>query len=361
MFLNGIDFLVESSKNNSNIKILNASIKSGKLSHAYLFYGRDMELLTGLALNFAASVNCEKNGCGKCRVCSNTIKGIYENLMVVEAEGNFITIDMVAEIQKFMGISSYSSGYKICIIKEAELMNRPAANRMLKTLEDPPDERSIFVLLTEDISGLLPTITSRCIIFEWDLSGPEELKLNIDRGFLKGMITDGLKKIMEERGNYKYSLDLSIRILDFLRENIPEESEMLEQQLVDYRNTGATSAEVKKFEANLRARIKRKKDKYYNLGINMVFDIITAWLEDLLTVKLGADGRSLNFPDDYSFIREHKGAHDDSMIFGLIKDIEKNRSYLKFSIYHELALDSIFLKLQAGSSIKSKKSKVKLR
>jgi DNA polymerase-3 subunit delta' len=361
MLLSGIDFLAESSKNNSNIKIINASIRSGNLSHAYLFYGRDMEMLTEIALNFAASVNCEENGCGKCRICANTLKGLYENLIIVEAEGNFITIDRVAEIQKFMGISAYSSGYKVCIIKEADLMNRTAANRMLKTLEDPPDERSIFILLTEDISGLLPTITSRCIIFEWDFSGPEELKLNIDPDSLNEMITGGLKKILDEPGNYKVSLDLSVKVLDFLEENAPDDSGSFKQQLADYRNTGATAAEIKKFESSLRARSRRKKDKYNNLGINMVFDIITAWLEDMLTVKLGADGKSMNFPDEYSYCKEHKDFLDERWIYNLLKDIERNRSYLKFSIYHEIALDSIFLQLQSRGSIKGKKSKVELR
>jgi hypothetical protein len=93
----------------------------------------------------------------------------------------------------------------------------------------------------------------------------------------------------------------------------------------------------------------------------MVFDIITAWLEDMLTVKIGADEESLNYPGDYVFLREHKDSVDDVWIYSLLKDIEKNRSYLRFSIYHELALDSIFLQLQAGRSIKSKKSKVELR
>jgi len=320
-----------------------------------------MELLTGLALNFAASINCEKNGCGKCRICSNTIKGLYENLMIVEAGGNFITMDKVAEIQRFMSISSYSSGYKICIIKEADLMNRTAANRMLKILEDPPDDRSIFILLTEAIYGLLPTITSRCIIFEWDFSGPDELKLNVDPGSLNEMVTGGIKKILDDCGNYRTSLDLSVKILDFLKENISDDSDSIEQQLMDFRNTGATTAEVKKFESNLRVRSKRKRDKYFNLGINLVFDIITAWLEDMLVVKLGVDGKSLNFPADYDFIHEHRDFLDDRRIYVLLKDIEKNRSYLKFSIYHELALDNIFLQLQAGNSIKSKKNKVELR
>ncbi len=359
MLLNDVGFLADTGRNDSNLKIINASIKSGNLSHAYLFYGRDTELLAELALFFAASINCEKNGCGNCRNCSNTLKGIHENMIIVEAEGNFITIDRVVEIQRFMSVSPYSEGYKVCIIKEADLMNRTAANRMLKTLEDPPDDRSIFILLTEDISGLLPTITSRCIIFEWDLCGKEELKLDIDPESLRRLVIEGIKKMMDDFRNYSICLDLSIKILDFLKENIKDGSDSFEKHLMDFRNTGATSGEVKKFENSLRSRIKRKQDKYCNLGINMVFDIITAWLEDMLAVRLGGSESSMNYKDSLSFISSHMDYFENEKIYDLLKGIEKNRSYLKFSIYQELALDNIFLQIQAlGSNIKEQKTRI---
>ncbi|MBM3705860.1 MAG: hypothetical protein FJW66_04975, partial [Actinobacteria bacterium] len=132
MLFDEINFLSENTKNKSNLKVIKSSVTSGKLSHAYLFAGNDMDCLSDIALLFAASVNCEKKGCGKCRVCSNTVKGIYENLLIVEPEGSILTMDKVLQIQKFVSTSAYTEGKKICIIREADLMNREAANRILK-------------------------------------------------------------------------------------------------------------------------------------------------------------------------------------------------------------------------------------
>jgi hypothetical protein len=350
MLLDNIDFLAESSRNKSNLNILKNSLRTKNISHAYMFCGSNIELLSRLALLFAASINCEQDGCAKCRVCENTLKGIHSNILTVEPEGNYITMDKVIEIQEFMSRSSYSAGYKICIIKEADLMNKTAANRILKTLEDPPDEKSIFIVITENIKRIIPTIISRCIIFEWDLINKEDLRSNIDAEALNRLVIDGIKKMIADKKNYSIPLDLSGNIIGFLKERMPAKDEESDRKLMELRNTGATDEAVKRFEKSLKTRWKRVQDKYFNLGINMVFDIITAWFEDMLSVRLGADKKSLNYPDSYDFIKDKAYFINDKRIYGCLKNIEKNRYYLKFSIYHELALDTIFLNLQASVS-----------
>src|SRR4030042_3106245 len=132
--LENIDFLTEENVNRSNIKLLSKMIESGSVSHAYLFNGNNTELLYRLALSFAASVNCAQKGCGNCIVCRNTIKGVYPNVLVIEPEGNILRIEEIARLKKFMGLSSYIHGKKICIIKESATMNQEARNRLLKTL-----------------------------------------------------------------------------------------------------------------------------------------------------------------------------------------------------------------------------------
>ena len=154
MLLEKIGFLADTKRNKSNLRVLADSIKSARISHAYLFYGNDVEMLYELALAFAASINCDKGGCGDCRVCRNTLKGLHENLYIVEPEGNVITVDMVSEIQRSMSFVVNSEGFKISIIKETHLMREDAASRFLKTLEDPPDEKSIFILLTDDLAAI---------------------------------------------------------------------------------------------------------------------------------------------------------------------------------------------------------------
>jgi len=82
------------------------------------------------------------------------------------------------------------------------------------------------------------------------------------------------------------------------------------------------------------------------LGINRVFDIITAWLEDILSVKSGADLTVLNYSLNYEIIVKNVKFVKIEKIFKLLEIIENNRNYLKYSIYPELALDNIFLQMQ---------------
>jgi len=347
MLLDDFAYLSDSSKNRSNLKILNYSIDSGSLSHAYIFCGYSMDLLFNIAISFAASVNCENNGCGLCNVCKNTKKGVYENIIILEPEGNNITIDRVTELQRFMSISAYSAGYKICIMKEADLLNREAANRLLKTLEDPPDDRSIFVLLTEDLPSILPTVASRCIIFEWDLKGSGNGKaLSMDDGRLKEIIDKGIKDILADNNDYRGCLNLAFQVMDFLKDNFDAGDDAHRDQVEMYKNTGAAKSEIKKLEDAIKAKNKRKMNKFTNLGINIVFDIITAWLEDILAVSRGASREAINMPGNFDFIVKNFRQLDSARAFGLMDIIEKNRKYLKYSIYPGLSLDNIFLQLK---------------
>ncbi|MBM3706949.1 MAG: hypothetical protein FJW69_01200 [Actinobacteria bacterium] len=378
MILDNTGYFVENRRNSSNLKILKASLETGNLSHAYFFNGSNIELLEKLALCFAASINCELKGCGDCRICKNTVKGFYQNLIVIEPEGNILTIDKIIQLQRFMGISSYLPGKKICIIKEADLMNREASNRLLKTLEDPPDNESIFILLSEDIKAVLPTIVSRCIVFEWDFLQGSEINLNIDMKPLKEIVDNGIKDIIEHLSvfkcdeenagsirrigncatyegfngyvkrignNFNAVLKISIDILDFLKNSLSNDDEYIKTEVQKLKSAGASAAELKKFEESLRAKNRRKKNKYYSLGINKVFDIITAWLEDIVSIKSGADMSVLNYSSNYDLINRNVKFVKIEKVFKLLETIENNRGYLKYSIYTELSLDNIFLQM----------------
>ena len=104
------------------VKTLTNALLMGMVSHAYLFYGNSIELLYRLALAFSASINCAAGGCGSCNICKNTLKGVYSNIAVIEAEGNILRIDEIAKLQRFMNVSSYNPGKKICIIKELSVI-----------------------------------------------------------------------------------------------------------------------------------------------------------------------------------------------------------------------------------------------
>jgi DNA polymerase III delta prime subunit len=371
MLLDSIDFLQKNNRNAANLKILRQSLETGSLSHAYLFCGSNIEYLSKLALFFASSINCEQNGCGTCNICLNTLKEIYPNLLMIEADGIILTKEKVVDLQKFASMSAHNTGKKICIVKEVELMNKEASNRFLKTLEDPPDANSIFILLSEDLSGILPTIASRCSVFEWDFIHKSSDDDKIGNSLITDKLNDGIRKVLKQHrssnnvksseihvsaadtsnnnannGNPVFVLMLSMDLVDILKQESLTRDTDWQELASKIKSTGATASEIKKIEEKIKTKNKRMADKYYNLGINNVFDIISAWLEDIIAVRLGASREALNNGENYAIISQTAVDLKIEKAFRLLEDIENTRNYLKYSIYTELALDNILLKLQ---------------
>lgn len=342
-----LKFLLEDNTNQSNIKLLSRTIEEGHVSHAYLFAGNDMGQLHSLALSFSACINCREGGCGHCNVCKTTIGGIHPNVFVVEPEGNILRIEEISSLQRFMGMSAYGPGRKICIIKEAELMNGEAANRLLKTLEDPPDPGSVFILLSEDTTIMLPTIVSRCLVYKWkfefDKSKDGETEFHVLEKYLDG----GLKKIIDDDEIKPPVLDLSLRILEISKKMEASLKSNMEKEVSHIKDSGYAKEDINRYLTALKSKHKRQLAKFKKLGISRVFDIISAWLEDIISVKMGMGRKDLNFEKNHTFINNRlKGIRIED-ILKLMESIEGNRMYLGYLINPELALDNIFLQVKS--------------
>jgi DNA polymerase-3 subunit delta' len=337
-----LEFLIDDSANQSNINLLSAMVREDHISHAYLFTGNNIEQLHRMALVFAASINCKKGGCGNCGICSNIIKGVHPNILVVEPEGKILRVEEIAVLQRFMGMSAYGPGRKICIIKEAELMNAEAGNRLLKTLEDPPDPESVFILLTEDTSVMLPTILSRCLVYKWDLEFEDDSEKKKEFKVLEKYIDDGIKEIMSGDSLGVSLLDLSIRILEILKKMEAGLKAGLEKEVDQIKGSGYAKEDIDRYTKILRSRHKRQLSKFNKLGISRVFDIISAWLEDIISVEMGAGREDLNFKKNYEFINNRLKGIKTEKILKTMEKIEKNRLHLGYSLNPELALDNIF-------------------
>ena len=137
-----------------------------RLSHAYLFTGPAQVGKTTLARAFAQAILCETQAgtpCGACRVCQRIAAGRYPDVQLVIAEKNTIQIDQVRALQIAAALSPLEGAYRIFIIREIERATPPAANALLKTLEEPPPQ-VILLLTSAHRDQLLPTILSRCQI-----------------------------------------------------------------------------------------------------------------------------------------------------------------------------------------------------
>ena len=165
-------------KDDIAVKSLTNSLKSNKLSHAYLVVSEDSLYCDEFILQFVKAVFCLDNNskdfknCGKCKNCTSIEHNNYVDFYKVDTETS-IKKEEIQLLKKEFSIKSYY-GKKIYWIKDIEKMTDQAANSLLKFLEEP-EEDIIAILSCKNTSAILPTIISRCQQIK--LVGKKEEKL----------------------------------------------------------------------------------------------------------------------------------------------------------------------------------------
>ncbi len=147
--------------------LLQRAIERDRVPHAYLFSGPVGAPMGDTALALACALNCQTNrgqGCGECDACSKIIAGIHPDVVTLVREGaaQIVPIENVRnQVIARVGLPPHEAEVRVFIVEEATALAPPAANALLKTLEEPP-QRTLFVLCTTAPEQLLPTIRSRC-------------------------------------------------------------------------------------------------------------------------------------------------------------------------------------------------------
>ncbi|MBO4612294.1 MAG: DNA polymerase III subunit gamma/tau [Bacteroidaceae bacterium] len=149
--------------------LLNA-IRTGKLAHAYLFCGPRGVGKTTCARIFAKTINCQNLGangepCGVCESCRAFEEGRSMNIHELDAASNN-SVDDIRELIDQVRIPPQIGRYKVFIIDEVHMLSQQAFNAFLKTLEEPP-HYVIFILATTEKHKILPTILSRCQVYDF--------------------------------------------------------------------------------------------------------------------------------------------------------------------------------------------------
>ena len=151
------------------VRILKNAIKNNRVAHAYLFAGPRGVGKTTIARILAKALNCknprEGEPCGECEHCKEIDKGIFPDLIEMDAASNR-GIDDIRSLKEAVNYKPIKGKHKVYIIDEAHMLTKEAFNALLKTLEEPP-QNTTFVLCTTEYDKIIPTILSRCqrIIF----------------------------------------------------------------------------------------------------------------------------------------------------------------------------------------------------
>ena len=150
---------------------LKNSIHNGKLAHAYLFCGPRGVGKTTCARIFAKTITCltptpDGESCGHCESCAAFDQGRSLNIHELDAASNN-SVEDIRELIKQVQIPPQTGRYKVFIIDEVHMLSPAAFNAFLKTLEEPPTY-TIFILATTEKHKILPTILSRCQVYDFN-------------------------------------------------------------------------------------------------------------------------------------------------------------------------------------------------
>ena len=220
---------------------LKNAIKNNQLAQAFLFCGPRGVGKTTCARILAKTINCtnlQPNGeaCGTCDSCRSFLNGNSFNVHELDAASNN-SVDDIRSLIEQVRIPPQGVRYKVYIIDEVHMLSQAAFNAFLKTLEEPP-HYAIFILATTEKHKILPTILSRCQIFDFNRIRVEDMANHLASIAKKEDISyepDGLHIIAQKAdGGLRDALSMFDQIVSFSGGNVTYRSVIDNLNILDY-------------------------------------------------------------------------------------------------------------------------------
>lgn len=311
---------------------MQAAIRDKKPFHAYLFQGEEGVGKEALARTFAAGLQCQSESadkpCKECVSCRQMESGNQPDVIWVTREKASLGVDEIREqLCNTMDIKPFSSPYKIYLVPEAEKMTEAAQNALLKTIEEPP-EYGIVILMTSNISALLPTIQSRCLTMEF-----RPLSTAVVESYVKehGQVPDYQARASAAfaQGNlgkamrYAKSEDFIERkdhIISLLRH---VEQMDLSEMLAVIKDLGTRKDEVRDY-----------------------IDLMVLWYRDVLLFKATKDINQLLFQDEASYISREASHRSYEKIEEILQAFEKAKVRLRANVNFDITMELMLLTLK---------------
>lgn len=300
-------------------KILRNAVSKDKYSHAYLFETNGFYDSYKLVLAFIKSVLCPKKlthnkACQECHQCAVIESGNFPEIEIIAPDGMWIKKDQLLKLQEEFSKKAIIGNKKIYVIKEADKLNKQAANSILKFLEEP-EEGIIAILITDNIYQVLETIRSRCQIISL-----KEVKkqLNVKNTYTNlSLILFENQEITEE---IKNKIEKTLHFVDYYEKNHLDTILHLQKLWHD--------------------DIKNKDD------LIKAFDIITLYYKDILNFSME---RPLEiFLDKEKEIASIAKNNTITTICTKLKIIAEFKNKVKYNANTNLLMDKLIMTLERG-------------
>lgn len=330
------------------VGVLKNAIKTGRISHAYLFCGPRGTGKTTTAKLLAKMVNCtnpiDGEPCGKCESCLSIFNNTNDDIIEIDAASNN-GVDEIRELRDKINLVPSNSKYKVYIIDEVHMLTVGAFNALLKTLEEPPSH-VIFVLATTETYKVPLTISSRCQKFRFDkitvdniVKRLEEI-CNIEKIVVSSDILNEIARLAD--GGMRDAINLLDQLVSYKGNDITINDV--------YDITGLVSYEIiyelllSCYNKDMSSIVKILDDiNYSGKNISKFIEEIILFLKDVLVYKNITD-YSLNL-DKLNKVKEISDLYDNNLIYNYVNELNNVLNNIKNSSYPLLLLEVALIKL----------------
>ena len=329
------------------VTLLQRSLERGRLAHAYLFTGDDLDELEGMARTLAKTLNCQQprriggaavDCCDACPACRKIEHANHADVQWFRPEmrSRQISVDQVRDLIHTVNLKPTEADWKVAGIVAADRLTVQATNAFLKTLEEPP-ARSILVLLSTEPQQLLDTVVSRCLRLTFGGTGarkfaPEHVAWLGEFTALLAAPNAGLL------ARYRVLGQLLAR-LAAMKETL---SETLTARSPLQCYTDAEPKLQEKWEEELTAAIEAE---YRRQRADLLLTL-QWWLRDVWLRKLGAGSELVAFPDLAPTAETVSARLSPGEALENLRVIEQTQRLLRTNVNEPLALEVGLLKLR---------------
>jgi DNA polymerase-3 subunit delta' len=356
-------------------------LSAGALSHAYLLAGPEGLAKTTFARALGAALVSGCGDCGACPECERARKGLHPDLHLLEREGDVYRVEQIEPVIADLSLKPFSAAHRVWVISEVEYLNPQSANKLLKSIEEPPSY-VVFLLVTDRLERVLPTIVSRCQVVEFrPLSDTEVSAYLVERHHVEPAAAEALARLSlgsveraarlaedaagagrrEEYLKYAAAAVAGARPQDgpapaeaFLgvlarqqADIAAQAEEDLGRRLAELERQFQDKKDLKWYTEQASARAKREAARRGRVAAQDALDLLVSWVRDLWVCASGASDVLWN--SDHRDALAAAVAATPDHYQRLLGVAAKTRKDLYLNIDQKLALQAMFARFEEVS------------